>query len=94
MTLLLLFQHGAQRTLSRGVWDSKQTQLVSKKLHNSAAATSSLLPYLCEKFCIPRAFVKELIVHSAGCPLYLWVSGEAEELITLQDKNLAERIRT
>lgn len=71
MTLLLLFQHGAQRTLSRGVWDSKQTQLVSKKLHNSAVATSSLLPHLCDRFCILQAFVKELIVHGAGCPIYL-----------------------
>lgn len=71
MTLLLLLWRGAQRTLNEGVQDSKRTLLVSKKLHNSAAATSSPSPHLCDKFCIPQAFVKELILHSAGCPLYL-----------------------
>lgn len=94
MALLLLLQHGAHRTLNKGVQEGKQTLPVSKKLHNSAAATSSLSPRLCDKFCIPQAFVKDLILHGAGCPLYLWVSGEAEELITLQDKDLPERIQT
>lgn len=71
VALLLLLQRGAHRTLNKGVQDSKRTLPVSKKLHNSAAATSSLLPHLCDKFCIPQAFIKDLILHGAGCPLYL-----------------------
>lgn len=94
VALLLLLQRGAHRTLNKGVQDSKRNLPVSKKLHNSAAATSSLLPHLCDKFCIPQAFVKDLILHGTGCPLYLQVSGEAQELVTLQDKNLPERIQT
>lgn len=94
VALLLLLQRGAHRTLNKGVQDSKRTLPVSKKLHNSASATSSLSPHLCDKFCIPQAFVKDLILHGTGCPLYLQVSGEAEELVTLQDKDLPERIQT
>lgn len=71
VALLLLLQDGAHRTLNKGVQDSKRTLPVTKKLHNSTAATSSLLPHLCDKFCIPQAFVKDLILHGAGCPLYL-----------------------
>lgn len=71
VALLVLLQHGAHRTLNKGVRDGKQTLPASKKLHNSAAATSSLSPHLCDKFCIPQAFVKDLILHGAGCPLYL-----------------------
>lgn len=71
VALLLLLQHGAHRTLNKAMQDSKQTLPVSKKLHNSVAATSSLSPHLCDKFCIPQAFVKDLILHGAGCPLYL-----------------------
>lgn len=94
VALLLLLQRGAHRTLNKGVQDSKRNLPVSKKLHNSASATSSLSPHLCDKFCIPQAFVKDLILHGTGCPLYLQVSGEAEELVTLQDKDLPERIQT
>lgn len=68
---LLLLLNGAHTTLNKGVQDSKRTLSVPKKLHNSAAATSSLSPHLCDKFCIPEAFIKDLILHGAGCPLYL-----------------------
>lgn len=67
----LLLQCGAQRMLNEGVRDSKWVLLISKKLHNSAAATSSPSPHLCDKSCILQAFVKELILQGAGCPLYL-----------------------